>query len=188
MVLIKRDGFRSHFSRFVVETVHNCDCFSEVWSKFHRCISAWFVQWDIPVFLMSFELLRGWAIGMVFLCQLVHLDALLLGPANFELRMTIFSISLEAIVNSIKILFDTSPPRIVSHDMLFPCVSFAVRSTMGSLLLDDVVRDWESMQSPLMKILAGFAFSQEMPTSAIDYSLIPKKKAFWALHFRNCFA
>ena len=52
---------------------------------------------------------------MLFLCYFVHLDALLLGPANFELRKTMFWISLEAIVNSVKFLFETSPPRIVGH-------------------------------------------------------------------------
>ena len=49
----ERDWSRSLFARFAVETVHNCDCCSEVWSEFHRCISEWFVQWDIPVFLIS---------------------------------------------------------------------------------------------------------------------------------------
>ena len=72
LVLMKRDWFRSLFSRFAVETVHNCDCFSEVLSEFHRCISAWCVQWDIPVFLLSLVLVRGWAIGMVFLCQFTN--------------------------------------------------------------------------------------------------------------------
>ena len=43
--------FRSLFSRFTVETVHICQCFSEVCSEFHRCISAWFVSCDIQVFL-----------------------------------------------------------------------------------------------------------------------------------------
>ena len=54
-------------------------------------------------FLASLELFRGWAIGVVFLCSFVHLEALLLSPTNFELRITICWISLEAIVNSIKI-------------------------------------------------------------------------------------
>ena len=69
-------------------------------------------------------------------------DALLLGPANFELRITIYWILLETIVNSIKILFDTSLSR-VSHEMHFLCFGFAVPSTVGSRLLDDVVRDGE---------------------------------------------
>ena len=81
-------------------------------------------------------------------------------------------------MNSIKFLFDTSPPRIVGYEVLFLCFSFAVPSTMGSHLLNDVVRDGESIPSPLVKILAGFAFNQEMSTSAIDHSLIPIEKAF----------
>ena len=94
----------------------------------------------------------------------------ILGPANFELRITIYWVSLEAIVNSIKILFDTSPPRIVGQEMLFLCLNLAVPSTTRWPLSDDVVRDWESIQSPLVKILAGFDFNQEMSTSAIDDS------------------
>ena len=81
-------------------------------------------------------------------------------------------------MNPIKILFDTPPPRIVGHEMLLLASVFAVPSTTKSLFFDDVVRDRESIQSPLVKILAGFAFSQEMSTSAIDYSLIPVKEAF----------
>ena len=77
---------------------------------------------------------------------------------------------------SIIILSDTSLPRVVDHDVLFLCVCFAVPSTVGSLLLDDVVRDGESIQSPLMKIWAWFAFSQETSTSGINSSLIPMKK------------
>ena len=30
---------------------------------------------------------------MILLCQLIHFDALLLGPANFELRITIYLVS-----------------------------------------------------------------------------------------------
>ena len=83
-----------------------------------------------------------------------------------------------AIVNSFKFLFDTSPPRIVGYEVLLLCFSSTVPSTTRSPLLNDVVRDCESIQSPLVKMSAGFAFSQEMSTSAIDYSLIPTKKAF----------
>ena len=50
-----------------------------------------------------------------------------------------------------------------------------------------VVLDWESVQSPLVKIWAGFAFKEEMSTSAIDNSLIPLK-AFWALYAWYSFA
>ena len=86
-------------------------------------------------------LLRGWAAGVVFRCQFIHCDALLLGPANFDLRITIYWISLEVIVNSIKILFDTSLPRVVGHETLFLCFSFTMPNTMRSPLLDDIVRD-----------------------------------------------
>ena len=99
-----------------------------------------------------------------------------------------FKIFLKAIVNSFQFLFETSPPRIMGHEMLFLCISFAVPSTTRSPLLDDVVLDWESIQSPLVKKLAGFTFFEEMSTSALDNSLIPIKKAFWALHVENCFA
>ena len=44
-------------------------------------------------------------------------------------------------MNSIKFLFETSFPRIVGYEMLFPCLSFAMPSTTRSPLLDDVVLD-----------------------------------------------
>ena len=44
---------------------------------------------DRPGFLISLKLLSWWAIGEIFLRQLVHLDALLLSPTSFELRITI---------------------------------------------------------------------------------------------------
>ena len=55
---------------------------------------------------------------------------------------------------SIKILFDTSLPRVVDHEMLPLCVDFAEPNTVGSLLLEDVVRVWRD--HPVC-ILAGFA-------------------------------
>ena len=91
-------------------------------------------------------------------------------------------------MNSFKIFVGTSPSRIKGYEVLLLCFSFTVRTTTRSLLLDDIVRDWESIQSPLVKMSAGFTFSQEMSTSAINYALIPIKKAFFALHLRNCFA
>ena len=91
-------------------------------------------------------------------------------------------------MNSFMISFDTSLQRVVGHIELFLYLSFAVPSTTRSLLPDDVVRDGESIQSPLTKNLTGFAFNQAMSKGAIDHSLIPIWKAFRALHFRNCFA
>ena len=60
----------------------------------------------------------------VFLCQFIHCDALLLGRANFELRIRIYWISLETIVNSTKILFDTSLPRVVGHKNALSVLQF----------------------------------------------------------------
>ena len=59
LILLKRNRFCTLFSWFSVETVHYCDCFSEVWSESHRCILARFVQREIPMFLISFILLIG---------------------------------------------------------------------------------------------------------------------------------
>ena len=92
LVSIKRNWFKSLFSRFTVETVHICKCFSEVWSEFRRCISAWFVQWDITVFPISLELIRWWSMGVILLCQFIHFNALLLSPANFEFRITMLNL------------------------------------------------------------------------------------------------
>ena len=39
-----------------------------------------------------------------------------------------------------------------------------------------------------MRLMAGFAFNEEVSASAIDHSLIPIEKKLRTLHFRNCFA
>ena len=101
-----------------METVFDWDCNSKILSKSHRRVFARLIQ-------------------CVLLCQLVHLCALLLGPANFELRITIYWVPQETIVNSFVISFETSLPRVVGHIVLFLCHNFTVPSTMGSLLLDD---------------------------------------------------
>ena len=45
--------------------------------------------------------------GVLFLCQFINYNTLLLGRATFDLRVTIYWISLKTTVSSIKILFDT---------------------------------------------------------------------------------
>ena len=50
-------------------------------------------------------------------------------PANFELRVTKNWISLDTIVNSITILFDTFPPGIMGYEVLLLCFSFTVTCT-----------------------------------------------------------
>ena len=137
---MKRDWFRSfspgsRWRRFInVTAVRKSD---------RSFIGAFLPDFSVrqTSYPISLIFRRGWAVGVVFLCQLIHLDALLLGPANFELRITKNWISLETIVNSMKILFDTSLPRVVGYEMFFLCLSFAVPSTTRSSLLDDVVVD-----------------------------------------------
>ena len=171
---MKKNWFRSLFSRFTVKTVHICKCFSEVWSEFHWCISSWFVHGKKPIF-RSLELSRQWTIGMIFLFAM-HVSSVqpILSCESRSVEFFFFS---ETIVNSFKFLFETSPSSIVGYEF-----SSAVPSTSRSPLLDNVVLDWESIQPPLLKMLAGFTFFEEMSTSAKDNSFIPIKKAFWALH------
>ena len=92
-------------------------------------------------------------VRVILLCQLVHLYALLLGPANFELRFMIDSVSLKTIVNSIVMFFlsvnsfAASRPRVEGYIVLFLYFGFAMSSTMVTGLLDHVMRDRESLQS-----------------------------------------
>ena len=90
-------------------------------------------------------------------------------------------------MNSFKFLFETSPPCIVGYEVLFLCFSFVVPSTSRSTLLDDAVLDCENVQSPVVKMLPGFTFNQEMSTSAIDYSLIPTMNAFLSIALLELF-
>ena len=61
-----------------------------------------------------------------------------------------------------------SPPRIVGYEVLLLC-------------LDGKVRDWENIQLPSVKMSAGFNFSQEMSTSAINFSVFPIQR-----HSEHC--
>ena len=112
-----------------------------------------FIQCEIPLSLVSFEFLYRETVRVILLCQLVHLNALLLGPANFELRFTIDLVSEKTIVNTFVLFFlnvnsfAASLPRVEGYMVLFRFFSFAVSSTMRTLLLDHVVRDRESIQS-----------------------------------------
>ena len=73
---------------------------------------------------------------MIFLCQLVHLDALALGPANFELKLTMDLVSLKTVVNSFVMFFlvanscTTSLSSVEGDKVLFLC--FAVPSVAPS--------------------------------------------------------
>ena len=105
-------------------------------------------------------LLNKKAIRVVFLCEFLHWVAFFPEQAKFELRITICWITLEKIVNSTKIVLDTSLPRVVGKEMFFLCFSFAVSNTTMSSHFDDVLRNWESIESPLVKSWPTKALNQ----------------------------
>ena len=179
---------KSLFSRLTVKTVQFCSCFAEVWTEFHWFIASRCVERDPPILFVSKVLVRRHAIGEIFLRILVHLDAYCSNSINSELRVTKCWIFLEAIVNSFKILFDASLYQIMCNKVFYLFFSLPMTIVMRWLLLNDTVRDWEKIQFPSEDTSAGLILSQEMPTRAVDDALIPVKKAFWALHFRNCLA
>ena len=80
-----------------------------------------------------------------------------------------FLVSNKTIVNSFVVFFlsinsfAASLPRVEGDKVLFLFFSFAVSSTMGSLLLDYVVLDWESVQSPLTEIFDWISFQPRYP-------------------------
>ena len=107
----------------------------------------------MPLSLVSFEFLCGEMVRVILLRQLVHLYALLLGPANFELRFTKNLVYEKTIVNTLVMFslrvnsFAASLPSVEGFLVLFLFFSFAVSSTMATPFLDHVVRDRESIQS-----------------------------------------
>ena len=84
--------------------------------------------------------------------------------------------------------WDISSARCGPHGALFCASDLPCRAHRGCSFLDYVALEWESIQSPLVQMLAGFAFNQEMSTSATDHSMIPIEKTLRTLHFRHCFA
>ena len=126
---------------------------------------------------------------MILLCQLIHFDAFLLGPANFELQITMYLVSKKTIVNSFVMFFlavnsfATSLPLVEGDMVLFLCFSFSVPGTMVSHLLDYVVRDREH---PLLicEIVGWIRFQ---PRGVRRCNRLTEK-TLRTLHFRNCFA
>ena len=98
---------------------------------------------------------------------LAHHDMLNLVGRDRECHQNSFSIHLLRALCATKCSFCAS---------VSPC-----RTPRGLSFFNDVVRDWGSIQWPLVKMSAGFIFSQEMSTSSTDYSLIPKRK-----HSEHC--
>ena len=130
------------------------------------------IQCEIPLSLVPFEFLFRESVRVILLCQLVHLYALLLGPANFELRFTIDLVSENMIVNTFVMFilrvnsFAASLPRVEGYMVLLLFFSLAVSSTMVSHLLDYVVRNRESIQSPWLKCWLE-SLSTKRPSSRI---------------------
>ena len=97
------------------------------------------LRYHCPWYLLSFSLEM---VRVILLCQFVHLYALLLVPANFELGFTIDLVSEKAIVNTCKIstlrvnFLAASLPRIPGFLILFLFFSFAVSNTMATPFLD----------------------------------------------------
>ena len=101
------------------------DSGSRIRSKFHRPIFACFVQSKILLSLVSFPFLWSEMICMVFLCNFVHLFALLFCPSGCELWFTVNWISEKSIVNTCKMftltvdVLTASLPRIPRLMVLF---------------------------------------------------------------------
>ena len=85
-------------------------------------------------------------------------------------------------------LFDASLSQIMGNMVFFLFFSLPIAMATRSPILNDIVRDWEKIQCPSKDTSAGLILCKEMPASAVNDALIPVKKAFFALHFRNCFA
>ena len=187
LVLNKRKWCKSLFPRFTVETVHICKCFSEVWSEFHRCMSAWFVQCDILVFLIfsrAPQRMGNRSDFPVLICPsrcnspqssqfwVAKHDAVDLVERDREfLQISFWDIS--SVHCGPQNALSVRRFRRAEHRGVFP--SWWRNTEMERA----PSRHW-------LKNLTGLAFNQEMST--IDHSLIPIKNAFWALHFWNCFA
>ena len=185
LVLIERNWFRSLFSRFTVETVTASrksdrsfigvflpDWFSEIyqffWNRSNSSDDGQYESFSCANLSISMHVS---SVQPIFSCEsrkTVSRWKRSWIPSNFFLRHLLRALR--------------------ATKCFFSAFSFAVPSTTRSLLLDDVVLDWEGIQSPLVRISAGLILSQEMHTSAINDALIPVQKAFWALHFWNCFA
>ena len=106
----------------------------------------------------------------------------------FELTFKKYGIFQEAIANPFKSSLDASLSQIMGNMMVFLFFTLSKPMFMRSLLLNDIIRDWEKIQLPSEDTSTGLIVSQEMPASAMNDALIPVKKAFFALHLWICVA
>ena len=178
LIPVEKIGEDLFSSKLTPKTVHLCYSIAEVWSEFHLCISARCVQRDGPSFKKSeTPQLMGdrWKLFAPMppsRCSspqsnqvwVAHHNILNFSDSDRELFLNPGLKHFLRALQTLKCSF---------------CVSvFTIPGNMKSLLFNDLVRDWEDIH----------ILSQEMPASVMNYSLIPTKKAFWSLHFRNCFA
>ena len=146
---------------------------------------TWNVRWVAHLLSVAADHCQLWTI---FLRVLVHLDTDFFSSINFELRITRYGIVHETIMNLFKISLDASLCQNMENMVMCLFSSLPKSVTMKYLLLNDLILSWEKIECPWKDASGGFTFFQEMSKSAIDNSLIPTKKAFWALRFWNCFA
>ena len=126
------------------------DCSSTVWSKSHRRVlpDLLNVRYHCPRYLLNSSLDRR--LRVILLCQFVHLDALLLGPANFWVaihdRLGLFGNDREFLCNVLlerqlfcSLLFHALKPTWYSFcASVLPC-----RAPWWRSFLDHLVRDRE---------------------------------------------
>ena len=191
--LLWKSGFCNLFAWLAVETVFERDSSSKIGSKSQRLIFAWLVQGEKPVSLVSFTFLCGEMIRMVFLLQVRPSLALLFCPHDF-VRVIHDKLDLR---NRSWIPVKCPPWESTFLQHLFHAFQAIWYPFCSSVLpcrapwqrpFLITQRGIESIQSPLTKNFTGFAFNQEMSTSAIDHSLIPIKKTLRTLYFWCCFA
>ena len=154
----------------------------------HRSDFSRLIERDPPILLVSKILIFRHSIGEIFLRVLVHLDADFFSSINAELRFTKYGIVLEAIVNPFKTFLDAALSQIIGKKIFSLFFSLPIKMAMRSHLLNDIVREWETILCPSEDTSTGLILSQEMPASAVNDALIPVKTAFFALHFGKCLA
>ena len=142
------------------------------------------IERDPPILSVSKVLCLRHSTGQIFLRVLVHLDADFFSSIMFELRFTKFRIFQEAIVNPFTIPLDAPLSQIMGNLMISLIFSLPISIAMRSSLLNDIIFHREKIQCTLKDTSVGFTFFQEMPASAINDALTPRRWALFALRLR----
>ena len=107
------------------------------------------IERDPPILSVSRVLFFRHSIGEIFLRILVHLDTDFFSSIMFELRFTKFRIFQKAIVDPFKTHLDASLFQIMGNMIVSSFWSFPISMAMMSLLLNDIILNWEKVQCPL---------------------------------------